>query len=145
MDRNNYYHFNFFPLVFEILGKFLGPMNILLILGSATENVVVLCRVHGLYWFQSYYMYSKYNCNGKFQVSAINLISATLSFIFFLNNKAIKVSILATKTSHILASMHLSMFSPREVGWQDSHGKLDIFEALGVQNPLGGQFIKLVI
>ena len=83
MDRNNYYHFNFFPLVFEILGKFLGPMNILLILGSATENVVVLCRVHGLYWFQSYYMYSKYNCNGKFQVSAIKLISATLSFILF--------------------------------------------------------------
>ena len=82
MDRNNYYHFNFFPPVFEILGKFLGPMNILLILGSATENVVVLCRVHGLYWFQSYYMYSKYNCNGKFQVSAIKLISATLSLIF---------------------------------------------------------------
>ena len=55
MDRNNYYHFNSFPLVFEILGKFLGPMNILLILRSATENVVVhvLCRVHGLHWFQS--------------------------------------------------------------------------------------------
>ena len=45
MDRNNYYHFNSFPLVFEILGKFLGPMNILLILGSANENIVVLCRV----------------------------------------------------------------------------------------------------
>ena len=27
-------------------------------------------------------MYSKYNCNGKFQVSAIKLISATLSFIY---------------------------------------------------------------
>ena len=48
MDRNNYYHFNSFPLVFEILGKFWGPMNILLILGSATENIVVLCRVHVL-------------------------------------------------------------------------------------------------
>ena len=32
MDRNNYYHCNSFPLVFEILGKFLGPMNIFLIL-----------------------------------------------------------------------------------------------------------------
>ena len=53
MDRNNYYHCNSFPLVFEILGKFLGPMNILLILGSASETIVVLCRVHGLYWFQS--------------------------------------------------------------------------------------------
>ena len=53
MDRNNYYHFNSLPLVFEILGKFLGPMNILLIIGSATENIVVLCRIHGLYWFQS--------------------------------------------------------------------------------------------
>ena len=42
MDRNNYYHFNSLPLVFVILGKFLGPMNILLILGSATENIVVL-------------------------------------------------------------------------------------------------------
>ena len=49
MDRNNYYHFNSLPLVFEILGKFLGPMNILLIIGSATENIVVLCRIHGLY------------------------------------------------------------------------------------------------
>ena len=28
-------------------------------------------------------MYSKYNCNGKFQVSAIKLISATLCFIYF--------------------------------------------------------------
>ena len=37
-------------------------------------------------------MYSKYNCNGKFHVSAIKLISAiSLSFIFFLNDKAIKV------------------------------------------------------
>ena len=53
MDRNNYYHFNSFPLVFEIKGKSFGPMNILLILGSATENIVVLCRVNGLYWFQS--------------------------------------------------------------------------------------------
>ena len=66
MERNNYYHFNSFPLVFEILGKILGPMNILLNLGSASENIVVLCRVHGLYWCQSQYMYSKYNCNGKF-------------------------------------------------------------------------------
>ena len=28
-------------------------------------------------------MDSKYNCDGKFQVSAIKLISATLSFIYF--------------------------------------------------------------
>ena len=53
MDRNNYYHFNYFPLVFEILGKFLGPMNILLILGSATENIVVIKR-HDVGPFQKF-------------------------------------------------------------------------------------------
>ena len=73
-------------------------------------------------------MYSKYNCNGKFQISAIKLVSATLFFIhFFLMIKLLKwvtfpISIFATKTSHILASMHLSMFSPRGVGGRTPMG-----------------------
>ena len=97
-------------------------------------------------------MYSKYICNEKFQVSAIKLISATLFFIYFF--KMIKLLKWVT-FSHINScnkdipylglNAPINVFFPCFLEWQDSHGKLDSFEALGVQNPLGGQFIKFVV
>ena len=68
MERNNYHHSNFIAknsgikIIYKIFGKVFGPIiKFLLILGSATEYILVSCRVHDLYWFQFWYMYSRYN------------------------------------------------------------------------------------
>ena len=55
MERNNYHHSNFIAKnsgitiinVYQIFGKVFGPIiKFLLILGSATEYILVSCRVH---------------------------------------------------------------------------------------------------
>ena len=59
MERNNYHCLNVIAnssdikIIYQIFGKVFGPMiKFLLILGSATEYILVPCRVHDLYWFQ---------------------------------------------------------------------------------------------
>ena len=72
-------------------------------------------------------MYSKYNCNGKFQVSAIKLISATLSFIF-LNDKAIKVG-------YFFPYQFLQQRHP--ISWPQCTYQCFLPEGLGGRTPMG--------